>query len=108
MLLYDLTYDLSRRGRATWRRLAPAYAVVALPLAAFFWLRSGLHTHMLIDYNDNPLVGAGFWTARLTAVKVIGMYLWLFLWPARLSADYSYNAVPLFGWRASNWGTPRR
>src|ERR1019366_3913704 len=29
--------------------------------------------------------------------------LWLFLWPARLSADYSYNAVPLFGWQVSNW-----
>jgi Tfp pilus assembly protein PilF len=99
MLLYDLIWT----GHATWRRLAPAYAVVALPFAAFFYLRSGLHTHMLIDYTDNPLVRAGFWTARLTAVKVVGMYLWLFLWPNRLSADYSYNAVPLFGWRASNW-----
>jgi tetratricopeptide (TPR) repeat protein len=107
MLAYDLTWDLTRdliwRGRATWRQRAPAYAVVALPLAAFFWLRSGLHTHMLIDFTDNPLVRAGFRTARLTAVKVVGMYVWLFLWPARLSADYSYNAVPLFGWRALNW-----
>jgi hypothetical protein len=25
-----------------------------------------------------------------------------FLWPAHLSADYSYNAVPLFGWQATN------
>jgi tetratricopeptide (TPR) repeat protein len=58
---------------------------------------------MLIDFTENPLVSAGFWTARLTAVKVIGKYLWLFLWPARLSADYSYNAVPLFGWRVSSW-----
>jgi tetratricopeptide (TPR) repeat protein len=29
--------------------------------------------------------------------------LWLFLWPARLSADYSYNAVPLFSWQPVNW-----
>jgi len=34
MLLYDLTW----RERATWRRRAPAYAVVALPFAAFFRL----------------------------------------------------------------------
>jgi tetratricopeptide (TPR) repeat protein len=34
---------------------------------------------------------------------VIGKFLWLFLWPARLSADYSYHAVPLFGWRVSSW-----
>jgi tetratricopeptide (TPR) repeat protein len=49
------------------------------------------------------MVRASFWTARLTAVKVIGKYLWLFVWPVSLSADYSYNAVPLFGWRPSNW-----
>jgi tetratricopeptide (TPR) repeat protein len=107
MLAYDLTWDSTRdliwNQRARWRRRAPAYAIVALPLAAFFWLHSGLHTHMLIDFTDNPLVRAGFWTARLTAVKVVGTYLWLFLWPARLSADYSYNAVPLFGWRVLNW-----
>jgi len=99
MLLYDLTW----RERATWRRRAPAYAVAALPLALFFYLRGGLQTHMLIEFTENPLVSAGFWTARLTAVKVVGKFLWLFLWPARLSADYTYNAVPLFGWRVSNW-----
>ena len=99
MLLYDLTWP----ERAKWSRRVPAYAAVALPLAVFFSLRSGLGMHMLIDYADNPLVRAGFWTARLTAVKVVGKCLWLFLWPARLSADYSYNAVPLFGWRFSNW-----
>jgi len=99
MLLYDLTW----RERATWRRRAPAYAVVALPFAAFFGLRSGLPTHMLVEFSENPLVSASFWTARLTAVKVVGKFLWLFLWPAHLSADYTYNAVPLFGWRASSW-----
>jgi tetratricopeptide (TPR) repeat protein len=99
MLLYDLTWS----DRATWRRRAPAYAAVALPFAAFFYLRSGAHAHMLVEFIENPLVSAGFWTARLTAVKVVGMFLGLFLWPARLSADYSYNAVPLFGWQVSNW-----
>jgi protein O-mannosyl-transferase len=98
MLLYDLTWV----ERAQWRRQAFAYAAVALPLAFFFFLRGGFGMHMLIEYAENPLVSAGFWTARLTAVKVAGKYLWLFFWPARLSADYSYNAVPLFGWRPSN------
>jgi len=95
MLLYDLTWP----ERATWRRRLPSYAVVALPLAIFFSLRAGFGIHMLIDHSANPLVSAGFWTARLTAVEIMGKYLWLFLWPARLSADYSYNAVPVFGWR---------
>jgi tetratricopeptide (TPR) repeat protein len=99
MLLYDLIWC----DRAAWRRRMPAYAAVSVPFAAYFYLRSGVHTHMLIDFTDNPLVRAGFLTARLTAVKVVGAYLWLFLWPSRLSVDYSYNAVPLFGWRPSNW-----
>jgi tetratricopeptide (TPR) repeat protein len=99
MLVYGLTWF----DRTTWRRLAPAYAALALPFAAFFYLRAQAHLHMVIPFTDNPLAHAGFWTARLTAFKVIGKFLWLFLWPARLSADYSYDAVPLFGWRAWTW-----
>lgn len=103
MLLYDLTWT----GGKTWRTRAPAYAVLALPLSAYFFLRGQLHAHMLIPFADNPLVNAGFWTARLTAIKVIGAFLGLFLWPAHLSADYSFNAVPLFGGQASNWEDAR-
>ena len=93
MLLYDLTLS----DRANWRRRVPAYAAIALPFLAFFVVRGGAGTHMVIDPVENPLVSAGFWTARLTPIEVVGKYLWLFVWPARLSADYSYNAVPL-GW----------
>ena len=50
-----------------------------------------------VPFTDNPLVGAGFWTARLTAVKVIGKYLWLLVWPRDLSCDYSYNQIPVAG-----------
>ena len=99
MLLYDLTW----LDRITWRTRVSAYAALALPLTAFFYLRGQVHAHMLIPFADNPLVHAGFWTARLTAIKVIGNFLGLFLWPSRLSADYSFNAVPLFGGQASNW-----
>ncbi len=99
MLLYDLTWI----DRITWRARSSAFAVLALPLTAFFYLRGQAHAHMLIPFADNPLANAGFWTARLTAIKVIGDFLGLFLWPARLSADYSFNAVPLFGGQAWNW-----
>ena len=99
MLLYDLTW----RQRAAWRRRALAYAALLPPLAAFFCLRAAFPMHILARFGDNPLMSAGFWTARLTAVKVIGKYLWLFVWPARLSADYSYNAVPLFSWQPADW-----
>jgi protein O-mannosyl-transferase len=98
MLLYDLTW----LDRARWRARTPAYCALVLPVVAFFFLRARVHPHMLVTFAENPMVSAGFWTARMTAVHVIGKLLGLFFWPARLSADYSYNAVPLFGWRL-NW-----
>jgi tetratricopeptide (TPR) repeat protein len=52
-----------------------------------------------LPFVDNPLLGADFWTARLTAIKVIGKYLLLLAWPAQLSYDYSYNAIPV----SSDW-----
>ena len=99
MLLYDLTW----RGRAAWRGRALAYSALVLPFAAFLCLRVRLPMHIPARFGDNPLLGADFWTARLTALKVIVEYLWLFVWPARLSADYSYNAVPLFGGHPTEW-----
>jgi tetratricopeptide (TPR) repeat protein len=48
-----------------------------------------------VSFAENPIVGAGFWAGRFTAVKVLGMDLWLLVCPWRLSADRSYNQIPL-------------
>jgi tetratricopeptide (TPR) repeat protein len=48
-----------------------------------------------LPFVDNPLAGAGFWTARLTALEVIWRYVGLLLWPRSLSWDYSYNQIPM-------------
>ncbi len=98
-----LSYDLIWSQRSVWRRRILSYAVLALPFIAFFVLRSQLHMHLEVPFHKNPLVGAAFWPARMTALKVIGKSLWLFIWPARLSADYSYNSVPLFQWSLARW-----
>jgi protein O-mannosyl-transferase len=52
-------------------------------------------------FAGNPLVITDFWTARLTAVKVLGNALWLLLFPAQLAFDRSYNHFPF-----SSWGDP--
>ena len=99
--LYDLAFGPSAR----WRSRLAGYAAVALPVLVYLPMRSHVLAKLpslVTSFGDNPLVGAGFWTARFTAVKVIGKYLWLLVWPAHLSADYSYNQVPLFGWRFDN------
>ena len=88
------------RNAAIGKMLAPQYVAVALPLALFLYVRSRVFSGLAaapVPFTDNPLVGAGFWTARLTAVKVIGKYLWLLVWPRDLSCDYSYNQVPAAG-----------
>ena len=96
--LYDFTV-----GRGTpWRPRVQGYAALLPAVAAFFYCRAAMLATSptgTVPFVDNPLQGAGFWTARLTAVKVLGKLFALFLWPAALSCDYSYNQVPLFSWR---------
>jgi tetratricopeptide (TPR) repeat protein len=102
LAIYDVTF-----GRAaSWRSRLPSYAAAAIPCLVYLYARSqplANATHMATPFCENPMLGAGFWTARVTAIKVIGRYFGLLVWPARLSWDYGYNEVPLFGWRLDNW-----
>ena len=95
MLCYDAAFD---RFKPLRPRLA-GYAAVTAPFAIFFFLRGRMLDNMpvpVIPFVDNPLAGAPPVAGALTAIKVIGKYLWLFVWPIRLSCDYSYNQIPLF------------
>jgi tetratricopeptide (TPR) repeat protein len=102
VFLYDIAYCRSApRRQRLW-----GYLAAALPVGAYLLVRSQVLSRLPVPYlafTDNPLVGAGFWTARLTAVKVLGKYLWLLVWPQHLSCDYSYGQIPLFTWRLHNW-----
>jgi len=102
MLLWDWTSSQA----VPWKRRWPAYAMLAPGYLLFFWLRSRMLAGTRVapvTVLDNPLMGAGFWTARATAIKVLGLGLWRICWPQHLSADYSYNQVPLFGWKLNDW-----
>ncbi len=101
-----LAYDLTWAERCLRKRRIPSYAVLALPFIAFFGLRSQLQMHLEVPFQKNPLFGAGFWTARMTSMKVMGRFLRLFIWPGRLSADYSYNSVRLFHWSVADLEAP--
>jgi tetratricopeptide (TPR) repeat protein len=56
-----------------------------------------------INPAANPLAAAPAAARLLTATVVCGKYLWLLLFPMSLSADYSFNQIPLVTspWRAS-------
>jgi Flp pilus assembly protein TadD len=49
----------------------------------------------LVNPIDNPLFSAPWPTRVLTAVTVAARGWGLMLWPGHLSADYSYDAIPL-------------
>jgi protein O-mannosyl-transferase len=93
-----VVYEVIFAPKLSWTVRIASYTAVLLPAAGYFAMRHDALAQvssLLISFGDNPLQGAGFWTSSLTAVKVLGEYLWLLVWPARLSADYSYNQIPL-------------
>ncbi len=99
-------YDLSFGRAASWKARLPGYVAAVIPCLVFLYVRAQVLAGVAataFPFGDNPLMGADFWTARMTAVKVIGRYLALLAWPARLSFDYSYNENPLFGWGLASW-----
>jgi len=91
---------LGARPGARWR-----YAIAAALLVVYVAAR--LHAASAdvpvedTPALDNPLVEVDALRARLTAVAVAGRELALFVWPARLSADYSCCEIPVVGWPPS-------
>jgi len=83
-----------------WKPAArlPFYATAAIVSVGFLIARAALHSHIEVEFLDNPLTASGFLGARLTAMKVLLRYVWLFVWPVNLSADYSFNTIPVSGW----------
>jgi len=95
-------YDFTFARAVSWRSRLPSYAAAAVPFLIYLYARSQVIAgapHLATPFYENPLLGAGFWSARITAVKVIGRYFALLVWPARLSWDYGYHEVPVFDWR---------
>lgn len=101
ILLYEINWWRERRVP-----LILGCVAVLVPMQVMLYERSlALAADGPADFpfTDNPLIAAGFWPAKLTAIKVMAHYLGLALWPARLSADYSYNQIPLAHGSAGDW-----
>jgi tetratricopeptide (TPR) repeat protein len=80
--------------RAVLGRYLAFVLAVALVLLLRYWVLGGL-APLYVNPRSNPLAAAPAWTRFLTATNVFGRYLGLLLWPMNLSADYSYNQIPL-------------
>ena len=80
------------------RAVLSQYGGYAAVLGGYLFLRSAVLGGLApvpIPFIDNPLAHLDGDARMLGAVKVAGLYLWLCVWPAALSADYSYNAIPV-------------
>jgi hypothetical protein len=94
---YDMLF---LRGQTLRSARVIVLGAAVLPIAAYLAARGIVLSHFPVQmtpFVDNPLTGANFLMARLTAFKIIGRYMGLLLWPARLSADYSYAQIPVDG-----------
>ena len=103
IVLYELVWwKERRRHEALWL----GCAATLVPMGAMLWTRFAVlaaSPPAEFPFTDNPIAGADWWTGRLTAIKVIARYLWLTIWPANLSCDYSFNQIPLARGGAADW-----
>jgi tetratricopeptide (TPR) repeat protein len=103
IVLYELVWWKERRQHQV---LAYGCIATLLPIAAMLFQRSAVlaaSPPAEFPFTDNPIVGADWWTGRLTAIKVIARYLWLAIWPVKLSVDYSYNQIPVAHGTVEDW-----
>jgi tetratricopeptide (TPR) repeat protein len=103
IVLYELIWWRERRRRGA---LLLGCAATAIPIAVMLYQRAAVLAASLpaeFPYTDNPIVGADFWIGRLTAISVIARYVWLIVWPATLSCDYSYPEIPLASGTLGDW-----
>jgi hypothetical protein len=101
--LYELTWWKERKAGRT---LLLGCIATLVPITAMLYQRSTVlaaSPPAEFPFYDNPIVGADFWTGRLTAMAVIPRYLALTLWPSRLSVDYSYSQIPLAHGGFQDW-----
>ncbi len=106
MLLHDVAFPIEvgpnsvTAARRWLARVWPAYMSVLPGLVLLLWARWVLfhNAARAVQFaSDNPIAIAPLLPGVMTAIKVIGYYLALCVWPATLSCDYSFNQITVFG-----------
>jgi len=91
----------------TWRKTIRPVLYFAIPIALYFVLRYiALDGHLLstdASYIYNPLKYVSWWPRLLTVLSVTAQYVWKTFVPIHLSADYSFNQIPIL-YSIANFG----
>lgn len=92
--------DYARAKRKTLSRYASIVGVAALYLVLLWKVQGGRFGEKGISFLDNPLAHLPARLRILNAIRIAWKYIALQLFPAKLSSDYSYSAIPMFSaWR---------
>jgi protein O-mannosyl-transferase len=91
-----LAGDYARGALKPLRRHAWVSGVTMLYLALFWKLKGGRFGELSISFLDNPLASLPASLRILNALRIAWKYIALDVYPARLSCDYSYNAILLY------------
>jgi Tfp pilus assembly protein PilF len=95
-----LVGDYARGKWKTNGRYALIAGVTALYLGLLWKVQGGRFGQQSISWLDNPLASLPARWRILNALRVGWKYAALHVYPARLSCDYSFNAIPLYlDWR---------
>jgi len=94
--------------RPSRRQMLLLLGALAVAVSAYLLLRYSAHRPVelppgMLYELDNPLALADWATRLRTALMILGQNLALCFVPYHLSADYSYNQIPLI----TAWGEPR-
>jgi len=99
LVLYDVCVARTftgRRASEVMKMVLPRYGWYILLLGLYLPVRALVLGKVIaspVRFLEDPLSYLSWDQRLLTAIKVAGLYLWRCLWPASLSADYSYNSI---------------
>lgn len=93
-----------KRGEAKWRAVAPAYLACGLVIAGWLVLRASLlEPYPAGSGYEGPFRLVPSFARILTALDVMGRYVALLILPLSLSADYSFEQIPvLTSWSSAS------
>jgi Tfp pilus assembly protein PilF len=91
--------DYARGNVKPYSRYALIAGTIVLYMGVFWKIEGGRFGEKVVNFLDNPLASLPASLRVFNALPVAWKYVGLQLYPARLSCDYSYNAILLH----SNW-----
>src|SRR5271170_5600950 len=88
--------DYARGEMQSRAKYASLAVTTALYLALLWKVQGGRFGELYVSFLDNPLLHLPAKIRTLNALRIGWKYVALLVYPAHLSSDYSYNAIPLY------------